>query len=166
MPPGEIFAAMASGAVDGADWVGPWNDVAFGLFKVAKYYYMPGFHEPGPSLEVIVNRERFEQLSPQHQTVLREAARATSLDTLADFTFHNIETFSKLKSEYGVEVRRFSDDIVTRLGQESRVVLEELGQSDPLTGKVHDAYMGFLAKANAYAPDAEQGFLTMRAKVL
>ncbi|NLH83251.1 MAG: TRAP transporter substrate-binding protein, partial [Phyllobacteriaceae bacterium] len=50
LPPGEIFQAMQSGTIDAAEWVGPWNDLAFGLFRVAKNYYMPSFFEFGPAL--------------------------------------------------------------------------------------------------------------------
>lgn len=160
--PAEIAPALASGAVDGADWVGPWNDIAFGLHKFARYYYMPGFHEPGPSLEVIVSRRAYDKLSPELQVILRCAAQATALETLSDFTFHNIETFALLEKKYGVQVRHFGPALVARLRQVSARVLAELAASDPLAGRVHAAYMGFLDKAKTYAPHAEQGFLAMR----
>jgi len=165
-PPGEIAPALASGAVDGADWVGPWNDIAFGLQKFAKFYYMPGVHEPGPSLEVIMRKERFAALAPDLQAAVRAAAGATALETLADFTFHNIATFAEMESKHGVQLRRFPDAVVEALGAANREVLAELAASDPLTAKVHESYMAFLTKAVAYAPNAEQGVLDMRARVL
>ncbi|MEX0921161.1 MAG: TRAP transporter substrate-binding protein [Rhodovibrionaceae bacterium] len=164
-PPGEIAPSLASGAVDGADWVGPWNDVAFGLHRFAKYYYMPGFHEPGPSLEILVNEETYAGLPEELQAAVREAARAGALETIADFAYHNIETFPRLAEE-GVEVRRFSDEIVRELGRVSEEVLAEIAESDELTGRVHASYMAFLRKAVAYAPHAEQGILEMRAQVM
>ncbi len=164
-PPGEIAPALASGAVDGADWVGPWNDIAFGLHRFAKYYYMPGFHEPGPSLEILVNSATYVGLPPELQAAVKEAARATALETLADFTYHNIETFPRLAEE-GVELRRFSDEIVSKLGEVSEEVLSEIAARDELTGRVHASYMDFLGKAVAYAPHAEQGILQMRQKVI
>lgn len=161
-PPGEIAPALASGAVDGADWIGPWNDIAFGLQKFAKYYYMPGFHEPGPSLEVIFNRDRFQTLPADLQAVVRAAVAATAQETLADFTYHNVETYTELATKYGVEVRRFSDDVVRALGEATREVMTELAESDTMTRKVYDSYRAFLANAAAYASHAEQGFLNMR----
>ena len=161
-PPGEIAPALASGTVDGADWIGPWNDIAFGLQKFAKYYYMPGFHEPGPGLEVLVNRQTFEALPAELQAILRTAAEATALETLADFTFHNIETFAELATTHDVEVRNFPDTVVQAMGAATEEVMADLAASDPLTGKVHESYAAFLAKAAAYAPNAEQGALTMR----
>ena len=164
-PPGEITPALASGAVDGADWVGPWNDIAFGLHRFAKYYYMPGFHEPGPSLEILVNEKSYQGLPEDLRAAVRAAARATALETTSDFTYHNIETFPRLAEE-GVEIRRFSDEIVEKLGEVTREVLAEIAASDELTGRVHDSYMGFLRKAVTYAPHAEQGILAMRQQVI
>jgi TRAP-type mannitol/chloroaromatic compound transport system substrate-binding protein len=161
-PPGEIVPALAAGTVDGADWIGPWNDIAFGLHRFAAYYYMPGFHEPGPGLEVIFNESVFRELSPELQTAVRSAAWATSLETLADFTFHNIQAFQALLEEHEVEVRRFPDAVVERLGEETRAVLDEVAASDALTGRVHESYMAFLEKAREYAPHGEQGILEMR----
>lgn len=161
-PPGEIMPALAAGTVDGADWIGPWNDIAFGLHRFARYYYMPGFHEPGPGLEVIFNTAAFRDLGDELQEAVRTAAWATSLETLADFTYHNIVAFQAMLDEHGVEVRRFPDAVVERLGEESRMVLEEIAASDAVTGRVHASYMDFLALARAYAPHGEQGVLNMR----
>lgn len=161
-PPGEIMPALAAGTVDGADWIGPWNDIAFGLHRFAKYYYMPGFHEPGPGLEVIFNRAVFEELEPDLQAAVRTAAWATSMETLADFTFHNVQAFEAMLDEHQVEVRRFPDAVVERLGEVSREVLEEVAAADALTARVHESYMDFLDKARAYAPYGEQGVLNMR----
>jgi TRAP-type mannitol/chloroaromatic compound transport system substrate-binding protein len=47
LPPGEIYGALQAGTIDAAEWIGPWNDLAFGLYRIAKYYYMPAFHEFG-----------------------------------------------------------------------------------------------------------------------
>jgi TRAP-type mannitol/chloroaromatic compound transport system substrate-binding protein len=61
-PPAEVFPAMAAGTVDAAEFIGPWNDQAFGLYRVAKYYYQPGWHEVGPTAELLVNRRAWESL--------------------------------------------------------------------------------------------------------
>ena len=161
-PPAEIYGALASGAVDGADWVGPWNDIAFGLQRVAPYYYLPGFHEPGPGLEILVNRARFENLAPDLQEILRSAAEATALETLADFTYHNIRTFAELESAYGVTPRQFPPAVVTRLAEVSREVLAELAQRNTQSAKVWASYGAFLDQARSYAPFSELGSLALR----
>ena len=161
LPPGEIGPALLSGAIDGADWIGPWNDIAFGLYQTAKYYYMPGWHEPGPVLEVTVGRDAWDSLDEDLKGVIEVAAAATAEQTLADFNFHNIEAYPKL-AELGVEVRRFASEIIEAVRQGTEEVLAELAASDPASQKVHDSHMAFLAQARAYAPHAELGFLAMR----
>lgn len=162
VPPGEIAPALMSGAVDGADWIGPWNDLAFGLYRAAKYYYMPGPLEPGPGLEVIVNKSVYDGLGADMKAAIRVAAAATANETLADFTYHNIQSLEPLLTEHGVELRRFSDEIITSMAGHAGEVLEELGKTDALTRKIHASFAPFLKQARAYAPNAEGGYLAQR----
>ena len=62
LPGGEIFTSLQSGAIDATEWVGPYNDLAFGFYKVAKFYYHPGWHEPGTALECFVNKQAYDKL--------------------------------------------------------------------------------------------------------
>src|SRR3546814_12395006 len=98
----------------------------FGLQKVAKYYYVPAFHEPGPGLEISVNKAKFEALPADLQAIVRYAAAATAQDTTTDFTYHNIQAFKPLLADYDVELRSFPDDIVARLGEINK---EEIGRA-------------------------------------
>jgi TRAP-type mannitol/chloroaromatic compound transport system substrate-binding protein len=166
LPPGEIMPALTSGTIDAAEWIGPWNDRAFGLYKVAKYYYVPALHEPGPGLEIIVNRERYDALPKDLQKIIEVAASAAAHRTLADFTFHNIVSFEPLLAEPGIELRTFPDDIVRALGRTTKKVLDEMAADDPLTGKVHRSFSGFLAQANRYGRHFDQRMLEMRGLAL
>ena len=85
LPGGEIFPSLQTGAIDATEWVGPYNDLAFGLHKAAKYYYYPGWHEPGTTLEAIVNRDAFEALPADLQSIVLNAARVANIDMLAGF---------------------------------------------------------------------------------
>ena len=123
---------------------------------------MPAFHEPGPGLEIIVNREKYEALPADLQKIIEVAAAAAAHRTLADFTFHNIVTLEPLLAEQGVEIRTFSDDIVRALGRTNREVLDELAASDELTGKVHASFESFLRQANRYGQLFDQRMLAMR----
>jgi len=165
LPPGEILPAMQSGAIDAAEWIGPWNDVAFGLQKVAKYYYVPAFHEPGPGLEITVNKAKFDALPADLQAIVQAAAAATAQETTTDFAYHNIQAFEPLLADYDVELRSFSDDIVTRLGVVTREVAEEIGASDALTNKIHLSYLDFLRKAASYQGSFEETMLRQRRQV-
>jgi len=165
LPPGEITPALTSGTVDAAEWVGPWNDRAFGLYRVAKYYYVPAFHEPGPGLEVIVNREKYEALPADLKKIVEVAARAAAHETLADFTYHNITTFGPLLAEEGVELRTFPDEITRALGEKTKEVLAELAATDALTGRVHASFRDFLGQAHRYNRHFDERLLAMRALV-
>jgi TRAP-type mannitol/chloroaromatic compound transport system substrate-binding protein len=162
LPPGEILAAMRSGAVDAAEWVGPWNDLAMGLPKVAKYYYVPAFHEPGPALELAVSKARFDALPADLQAIVAAAAAASAQETLADFTYHNTVSLAPLLSEHGVQLRSFSDEIATELGKITRTVVEELAATDALTGRIHASYIGFLRQAVGYSDRFEAAMLRQR----
>ena len=166
LPPGEIFPAMQSGTVDAAEWVGPWNDLAFGLHRVAKYYYTPAFHEPGPGLEVVVNKAKFDALPTDLQKIVQYAAQSVADETVADFHYHNVVSLEPLVEQHGVELRQFSDAIVAELGRVSLKVLEEIGASDPFTARVHASYMGYLRQASRYSARMEQTMLRQRASVL
>ena len=47
----EVYTALERGTIDATEWVGPLHDKRFGLDRIAKYYYYPGWHEPGPQME-------------------------------------------------------------------------------------------------------------------
>jgi TRAP-type mannitol/chloroaromatic compound transport system substrate-binding protein len=166
MPPGEIMQSLTSGAIDAAEWIGPWNDRAFGLYKVAKYYYVPAFHEPGPGLEVIVNKAAFAQLGPDLQAIVEAAASAAANETLADFVYHNIESYQPLLQENGVEVRTFSNPIVKAMGEAWKATSEELAAKDPMTKRVVESFTTFSSKAQAYAEAFDGRMLAMRRIVL
>lgn len=165
LPPGEILPSMQSGAIDAAEWIGPWNDVAFGLQKVAKYYYVPAFHEPGPGLELTVNKARYDAMPADLQAILQAAAAATAQDTTTDFAYHNIQAFEPLIQDYDVELRAFSDEIIARLGAVTREVAEEIGATDALTQKVHASYIDFVRKSAAYQGRFEETMLRQRREV-
>jgi TRAP-type mannitol/chloroaromatic compound transport system substrate-binding protein len=166
IPPGEISPALLSGAIDAAEWIGPWNDRAFGLYKVARYYYVPAFHEPGPGLEIIVNKARWQALAPDLQAIVEAAAAATANDTYADFVWHNIDAFGPLLAEEGVELRTFSDEIVQALGKATLEVFADLAATDPMAARVHELFMSFLRKADAYGMEFDVPLLRWRHAVL
>jgi TRAP-type mannitol/chloroaromatic compound transport system substrate-binding protein len=161
-PPGEIAPSLLSGAIDGAEWIGPWNDRAFGLFKVAKFYYTPAFHEPGPGLEIIINKAVWEGLPPDLQAIIETAASATANETYADFVWHNIQSLDPLVAENEIELRTFSDEIVRAMAGAARESFEELAARDELTRKAHSSFMDFLEKAVPYHQRFESSIQQMR----
>ncbi|MGB0696649.1 MAG: TRAP transporter substrate-binding protein [Rhodospirillaceae bacterium] len=166
-PPGEITPSLLSGAVDAAEWVGPWLDVAFGLPKAAKYYYVPAFHEPGPALEVIVNTEALAGLPADLQAIIAHAAQATSAITLSDFTWNNTKVFAEMAETFPeVELRSFPDEVIVEMGLKTKEVIEELAAKDPITKKVHDSFVAYNDASMKYASVFDLTALSQRKLVV
>jgi len=147
MPGGEIYQALQSGLLDGTEWVGPWNDYAFGFYREAPYYYAPGFHEPGASLAIGINLDVWNNFSASEQAMISFACKAANDASLGEYTYENAKALNILKNEHGIVPRFFSDDIMIKIGKISEDVVRELGSSDKRTQKIYDAY---LAARNEY----------------
>lgn len=165
-PPAEVFQAMSSGTVDAAELIGPWNDAAFGLFKVADFYYLPGFHEVGPTAEILINQGAWEALPDDLRAMVEGAAKASAIEYNADYRYHNVTLLKPMVEEHGVELRAFPDDVNDAIGVATMEVLNELGDSDDLTRRIHASYMAFLRDADAYAQWFDRPIQRMRAKAL
>ncbi|MFD2206683.1 TRAP transporter substrate-binding protein [Kiloniella antarctica] len=166
LPPGEIFSAMQSGTVDAAEWVGPWNDLAFGLYKVANYYYMPAFHEIGPALEATVNKEAYEALPSDLQEIVKRAVMASANESYADFTYGNVKSFAPLLAKEGVELKTFPDEVMQALYKAAEESLVEISETSPLAKEIYDSFTGYRKEANSYAQASDLAALNMRASVM
>ncbi|WP_372831879.1 TRAP transporter substrate-binding protein [Pontibacterium sp.] len=162
LPGGEIFPALQSGAIDASEWVGPYNDLAFGLYKAAKYYYYPGWHEPGTTLESFINKEAFEALPKDLQVLVRNAIRVANQDMLADFTAKNNRALEQLVTEHGVQLRKFPDDVLKKLKTLSDEVVAEEAAKDPMAQKVYDSFVKFRDQATAWHAVSEQAYMNAR----
>ena len=120
LPGGEIFLALERGAIDAAEWIGPYDDGKLGLWKAAKYYYYPGWHDPSASLHAFVNRKAWEKLPDAYQHMFRTAAREVNLQMLASYDHRNSEALGPLVSK-GITLLPFSREI---LGAAEKASLE------------------------------------------
>ena len=143
LPGGEIFTAMQSGAIDATEWVGPYNDLAFGLHRVAKHCYYPGWQEPGPTLECIVNKTAFEDLPDDLKSVVDVCCRAVNDAMLAEYTARNEQALAQLKSEFSVDFRPLPEAVLQGLEQATEGLLQEMVDKDPFAAKVYASYRGF-----------------------
>ena len=134
MPGGDMYTALQTGTIDATDWVGPYNDLAFGLHTVAEYYYYPGWQEPGAVMETLVNKEAFEALPDDLQAIIEVATRAINEDMLAEYTARNNAALRELVNKHGVKVRPFPEDVLAKLRDVSNDVLVEMGRDSPHGG--------------------------------
>lgn len=159
----EIFTALETGAIDATEWIGPYNDLAFGLYKAAKYYYYPGWQEPGATLECLVNRAAFEALPEDLQQVVVHAARVANQDMLAEFTARNHQALRTLVDEKGVQLRRYPDAVLRRLREHAEDVVAEIAAGDAMAGRVFRSYLAFREQAMAWHDVSERAYLNARA---
>ena len=162
LPGGEIFTSLQSGAIDATEWVGPYNDLAFGFYKVAKFYYYPGWHEPGTALECFVNKAAFEALPKDLQAVVEVACQAANNDMLADFTARNGAALGVLVNEHKVQVKKFPDEVLRALKKVSDDVVADVAGRDSLTRKVHDSFADFRGKVSKWTDLSETAFALAR----
>lgn len=162
IPGGELFTAMQTGAIDATEWVGPYNDLAFGLHKVARYAYYPGWQEPGPTLECMVNKTAFDALPEDLKAIVEAACRAVNDDMLADYTAANYRALESLVNEHGVQLKKLPDDVLAALREASSAVLEELAAKDEFTRRVYASFKAFRDGARRWHAVSEEAFYAAR----
>jgi TRAP-type mannitol/chloroaromatic compound transport system substrate-binding protein len=162
LPPGEIFQAMQSGTIDAAEWVGPWNDLAFGLFRVAKNYYLPSFFEFGPALELMVNKKLYDALPADLKDIVKRAAYASAAESYADFAYHNVVSLKPLLDKEGVQVRTLSEDIVKVLAKETKAAIAEIAASGAMAKEVFESYEAYRQQCMSYAKVMDMAAYQMR----
>ena len=162
LPGGEIFTALQSGAIDATEWVGPYNDLAFGFYKIAKFYYYPGWHEPGTGLECFVNLKAYEALPKDLQQAVEIACQAANLDMLAEFTARNGDALSTLVNKHGVTVLPFPPDMLKRLKTISDEVVGSVAENDRMTNKVYSSFASFRSKVTGWTNLSELAYSTAR----
>jgi TRAP-type mannitol/chloroaromatic compound transport system substrate-binding protein len=162
LPGAEIFTALQSGAIDACEWVGPYNDLAFGLHRAAKFYYYPGWQEPGPTLECMVNQRAFDTLPEDLQAVVETCCAAVNDLMLADYTAQNQRALKTLVEEHGVELRRLPDEVLDALKAASGEVLEASAGRDPLARRIRDSVRGFAAEVAQWHAVSEDAMYRLR----
>ena len=149
IPLGEVFSGIQSGALDAAELATPWFDMGYGLYKVARYYYSPGFHEPGHTLELLFNKKVWDSFSPADQSLITMAAHAELLHSEAEVAAHDPEALEQLTSRFGVMLRTFPDDVLKAMQAAAEKLIPAAVADDPMARKVHESYAAFQKKVQS-----------------
>ena len=163
LPGGEIFQALKTGAIDATEWVGPYNDLAFGFHQAAKYYYWPGWHEPGTTMEGMINKDAWDALPTDLQNIVRYACQAANEDMLAEFTARNSSALTTLVDKHGVQLRKFSDEVLKEIGRIATDVVAEIADKDPMSKKVYESFARFRKESISYTRISEEAYTQARA---
>jgi TRAP-type mannitol/chloroaromatic compound transport system substrate-binding protein len=158
LPISEIFTALQTGSIDATEWVGPYNDLALGLHTAAQYYYYPGWQEPGPALECMINLDAWNTLPADLQAIVSVACQAMSLDMVSEFMARNANALEQIR-ESGTDIRAFPDEVLAELKRISLEVIEELAAEDPLVERVWTSYREFQTQARGWQLISEQAIL-------
>lgn len=149
LPGGEIFQALQTGAIDAAEWVGPYDDEKLGLNKAAEFYYYPGWWEPGPTLELQVNLAEWEALPPEYQAAIQAASYEANLTMLARYDARNNEALQRL-IEAGVQLRAYSDEILNAAEEAANALYEEYKAADADFATIYEQWSAFKTRIQAW----------------
>jgi TRAP-type mannitol/chloroaromatic compound transport system substrate-binding protein len=163
IPGGEIYQALASGQIDGAEWIGPFADERLGFQEITNLYYTSGFHEPGSALSLAMNLEVWESLTPGQQKVVEIACEATHANNLGMSLAENGAALARLVSE-GVQVRQFPNDVWDAFGRASAEVREE-NMGDPIYAEVAESYFSAMDETSAWWEIGDGEYIRQRNRV-
>ena len=162
LPGGELFTALQTGVIDATEWVGPYNDLTFGFQQTAKYYYYPGWHEPGSMLELLINKGAWDSLPKHLQVIIETASKAVNQDILDEYTARNNKALRELVDVHGVELRRLPDDVIAEFKIIANEILEENASEDETVNKVYQSYLKFKNEVSEYHKVSEDAFVEAR----
>ncbi len=154
---GEIYQALERGTIDAAEWVGPYDDLKLGFNKVAKYYYYPGWWEPGPTLSFYVNQQAWDGLTHGYQQAFEVACLEANQHMLAAYDAKNPAALKTLL-ESGTEVRKFSDDIMSAAEKESFALFEEEALASSEYKAIYKDWKKFRSDSYEWSSLAETAF--------
>ena len=162
LPGGELFTALKTGTIDATEWVSPYNDLAFGLHKAAKFYYYPGWHEPGTTLECFVNKDKYLELPEDLRSILLGASKMANLDMLCEMISRNNEALQILQDKHKVDIRPYPDEVLNELYEISKNVVKELSSSSDFAKEVYNSYSSFQEKTRNWNNISLKSYLNIK----
>lgn len=154
---GDIYPALERGAIDATEWVGPYDDEKLGFHEVARYYYYPGWWEPGPALSFYVNRRAWESLPATYKEVFETSAREASLNMGSAYDARNPEALTRLLRQ-GVDLRAFPQDVMEASYRESVALVEEQAAASAQYRAIYDEWKRFRMESFRWFSTSDQAY--------
>ena len=158
LPGGEIFTSLERGVIDATEWVGPLHDLRMGFYKAAKYYYYPGWHEPGTYLEYFFNKKAYESLPKDLQVIIDVACMENEHWVLSQFDARNGAALQTLIYDHKVELIKFPDEVLGDLRKLAEEVVAEEAAKDAMSKKVNDAFQKFQKVVGTWGRVSEKAY--------
>ncbi|NJN68574.1 MAG: ABC transporter substrate-binding protein [Chloroflexaceae bacterium] len=146
---GDTYLALDRGAIDAAEWVGPYDDEKLGLNKAARFYYYPGWWEPGSTLDVIINQQAWDELPRLYQEIFKAAAYEANIAMLSEYESRNQEALDRLVVG-GTVLRPYSEEIMVAAQQAAFDLYEETASADPAFREVFEPWKEFRRKIHRW----------------
>lgn len=157
LPGGEIFLALDRGAIDAAEFVGPYDDEKLGLQNAADFYFYPGWWEPGATLDATVNLDAWNSLPEEYKEVFKTATYESNINMLAKYDALNGEALKKLV-DGGTQLVPYSDDILKAASDASTALLEDSASKDATFKEVYESWKQFRDKVQGWNQVNELSF--------
>ena len=154
---GDIYPALEKGTIDAAEWVGPYDDEKLGFYKVAKYYYYPGWWEGGTANHLLINQTKWNELPKAYQAIVTAAAAYCNIEQQAKYDGRNPQALKRLVSN-GVQLRPFSTTIMEACLKASNEVNAEEAAKNPVFKKVLESIQAYRADQYLWWQVAEYGY--------
>lgn len=161
IPPGELYTALERRTIDAVEWLGPANDEKMGFQEIAPYYYT-GWHEPGAELHLFVNKEKFDALPDDLQTIIAIAAKEASFDMLSESFYRNALVWAEMQEQHGIHIRTFPNDVLQAFKKANAELLQQVAAKSALAQEVIESQQAFLIKARAWSIITDQNYLELR----
>ena len=162
---GEIFPALQAGTIDGTEWVGPYNDMAFGFQNILKNYMYPGFHEPGSGLAVGMNMGWWDSLSDADKALVEACCSAENDMMTAEYNARNGAALEQLINEHGVALHRFPAEVWNEIAGIADEVVRD-AHDDDIGKRIVDSYFAFRKNVRGYSAISEQSYMNARSEAL
>lgn len=162
LPGSELFTSLQTGNIDATEWVGPYNDLAFGFYQAAKYYYYPGWHEPTACLEGIVNKEAYDALDDDLQEIVKMACMSANQNMLSDFTAKNRSALDTLINKHHVQLRQYPTEVLEEFKKHAKVVFDEVGNTSPMGKRIYNSYKAFASQTKSWLDISEKAYFKAR----
>ena len=160
IPSGEVYSALERGVIDASEFTSPYDDMKLGLQSTARYYYYPGWHEPGTTNEFVFNKKAYEGLPADLRRILDHAAAAAGVYTLSEYAVKNAVALQRLKTEFKgkVEVLPLPASVLRDLKKLAGQVVREESEKSPMAGKVYASFTKFEALVGSWDHVAEGAY--------
>ncbi len=156
---GDIYPSLEKGTIDAAEWVGPYDDEKLGFYKVAKYYYYPGWWEGGSALHALINKDKWEGLPKAYQAALASACEAANCDMMASYDQKNPAALKRLVAG-GAQLRPFNQDILAACYKAALETYAEISAENAMFKKIYDNQLAFKKDAYLWAQISEYTYDT------